>query len=75
MLNLSESPKFLQWFKSIFRNFFNLAENDCNFLKRCRKNCGKRRKYQLPAFSPFTARLSKDYFVKDFETWDCVVKR
>ena len=39
-----------------------------------RKYCGKRRKCWLPAFSPFTAKFLKGFFLKIVTCRDCVVK-
>ena len=39
-----------------------------------RKNCGKRRKCWLPAFSPFPTVFSKGYCLRVIKSRDCVVK-
>ena len=39
-----------------------------------RKHCGKRRKWWLPAFSPFARMFSKFFFLTICKTLDCVVK-
>ena len=38
-----------------------------------RKHCGKRRKYCLPAFSPFPSMFSKAFFFGVVKSGDCVV--
>ena len=37
-----------------------------------RKHCGKRRKFWLPAFSPFPTMFSKGLFLKVVKSRDCV---
>ena len=39
-----------------------------------RKQCGKRRKCWLPAFSPFPTMFSKGYPFRVIKSQDCVVK-
>ena len=39
-----------------------------------RKHCGKRRKYWLPAFSPFATIFSKAFFSRGFKSQDCTEK-
>ena len=41
---------------------------------RSRKNCEKRRKCWLPAFSPFCSMISKAYYFMAVECRDCVLK-
>ena len=41
---------------------------------KSRKDCGKRRKCWLPAFSPFPTMLSKAFLSRVVKSCDCVVK-
>ena len=40
-----------------------------------RKQCGKRRKCWLPAFSSFSTMLSKGFLYRVVKSLDCVIKR
>ena len=53
--------------------------NKCNrkvriCFEKGRKHCGKRRKWWLPAFSPFPTMFSKAFSVKIVKSWDSLVK-
>ena len=45
-----------------------------NWSLTVQKNCGKQRKYWLPAFSTFPITLSKGFLFQGIKTQDCVVK-
>ena len=54
-------------------------QNKCDLKIKCccwkgRKHCGKRRKYWLPAFSPFPTMFSEGYFLRVIRNRDCGVK-
>ena len=44
------------------------------FLWKGRKHCGKRRKWWLPAFSPFPTMFLKAFLYRVVESLDCVLK-
>ena len=43
-------------------------------LGRVENIVGKKRKYWLPAFSPFPTMFSKDFTYRAVNNWGCVVK-
>ena len=63
--------KILVQFKRL-QNNIDLCNRFC--FGNSRKHCGKRRKWWLPAFSPFPTMFSKGLFVRVIKSRDCVVK-
>ena len=63
----------LDQIESICR-LFKWSWNDDFCLTFGRKHCGKRRKCWLPAFSPFTKKFSRDFFLVVVNSRDCVIK-
>ena len=59
--------------KALEDDILNVAEMTISLFNRV-ENTGKRRKYWLPAFSPFPTEFSEALFLRVFESQDCLVK-
>ena len=76
VFNSLSKDKILDWSKL---NAFADDEIWCNWkfeicFGKGRRHCGKRRKYWLSAFSPFSAVFSKGFSYRVIKSHDCVVK-
>ena len=72
--NSLPNDKILDWskLKAFADNKMNLTEK-LSWFGKCRKHCGKRRKCQLPAFTPFPTKFSKAFSFRVVKSRDCVV--
>ena len=74
-LNCLPNNKILDWskLKGFADDKVKVAEVEI-CIEKGRKQCGKRRKCWLPAFSPFPTMFSKGFFLRAVKCCDCVVK-